>query len=254
VFAPHFASTTTRHRRPQVHLVRDAADFISTGRTPARLATAVKPVVEPFLRERGFARSSTKPRLTQLGPGVDFLGQTMRKDGGKFLPRPSPTRVNALLGQVRAASKAQPQARAGEVLHHRNPRLRGWATYHRQGARAPPFRKVAWHISRMLRRWASRRPPKKRAGGVGQPDFPATGPQPRVFTGKRRHHAGDVQPLRLRRRADGGGEALANLVLLHPNGHRQVHHQGWHVTTPRPVTGALSKARAGCRETFTSGS
>jgi hypothetical protein len=32
---------------------------------------------------------------------------------------------------------------------------------------------------------------------------------------------------------------------LHPNGHRPVHHQGWHVTKPRPVTGALSKARAG---------
>jgi hypothetical protein len=32
---------------------------------------------------------------------------------------------------------------------------------------------------------------------------------------------------------------------LHPNCHRQVHHQGWHVTKPRPVTGALSKARAG---------
>jgi RNA-directed DNA polymerase len=53
VFAPHVASTTPLPPRTQVHLGRDAADCISTGRTPARLATAVNPVVEPGLRERG---------------------------------------------------------------------------------------------------------------------------------------------------------------------------------------------------------
>jgi hypothetical protein len=66
--------------------------------------------------------------------------------------------------------------------------------------------------------------------------------------------AGGWHRHQLRRRADGGGAALANLGLLHPNCHRHVHHQGWHVTKPRPVTGTLSEARAGCREPFTSGS
>jgi RNA-directed DNA polymerase len=319
--APHVASTNTLQRRTQVQRVRDADDFISTGRTPARLAREVKPVVEQFRRERGLVLSSTKPRSTPIRQGVEFLGQTLRKYGGKGLTRPSPKRGKALLGQGRAVIKAQPQARAGDGIQPLHPWIRGWATYHRHGARAQTFRKVDGHISRRLRRWARRRHPKQSAGGVGQPYFPSTGPQPRVFTGERRHHAGAVQPMRLyraqetkltrhpkitgaanpedpgwgpyfaarprrlvrrelpgeqrrlrrwfaqegrglvcgqprlkeaswprhqlRRRAEGGGEALANLGLWHPNGPRHVHHQGWHVTKPRPGTGAWSQARAG---------
>jgi len=321
VLAQQFASTKTLQRRNQVHLVRYADDFIITGRTSDLLATEVEPVVEHFLRDRGLALSSTKTRITHISQGFDFLGQTIRKYGGKFLTRPSPKSVKALLGKVRATIKAQPQARAGDVIQQLNPLIRGWANDHRHGASAYTFGKVDWHIAQMLRRWARRRHPKKSAGWVGQKYFPPTGTQPQVFTGKRRNHAGAVQPIRLyraqetemtrhlkikgaanpydptwgpyfeertrrlmrkdlhgdqrllrlwlaqdgrcivcgqpltpeggwhrhhlRRRADGGGEALANLVLLHPNGHRQVHHQGWRVTKPRPVTGTLSKARAG---------
>jgi RNA-directed DNA polymerase len=167
-----------------------------TGRTAERLATAVNPVVEHVLRERGFALASTKTRITPRSQGVDLLGQTRRKSGGKLLPRPSPQRVNALLGKGRAAIKAQPQARAGAGIQPRNPWMRGWANDHRHGARAQTFRTVDGHISRRLRRWARRRPPQKSAGGGGQHDCPSTGPQPRVFTGKRRTQAGDVQPIR----------------------------------------------------------
>ncbi|MGH8056153.1 MAG: group II intron maturase-specific domain-containing protein [Candidatus Entotheonellia bacterium] len=259
--------------------------------------------------------------MTQISQGVDCLGQTIRKYGGKFLTRPSPKRVKALLGKVRATIKAQPQARAGDVIQRLNPLIRGWANDHRHGASAHTVGNVDWHISQRLRRWARRRHPQKRAGWVGQTYFPPTGTHPRGFTGTRRNHAGAVQPIRLSRaqatemtrhlkingaanpydptwgpyfeertrrlrrkdrhgdqrllrlwsaqdgrcsvcgqpltqeggwhrhplrwRADGGGDTLANLVLLHPNCHRQVHHQGWHVTKPRPVTGTLSKARAG---------
>ncbi|MGH2373328.1 MAG: hypothetical protein ACRDIC_07600, partial [bacterium] len=100
---------------------------IITGRTPELLAPEVKPVVEPFLRDRGLARSSTKTRSTHISQGFDFLGQTIRKDGGKFLTRPSPKRVKALLGKVRATIKAQPPARAGDVIQRLIPLIRGWA-------------------------------------------------------------------------------------------------------------------------------
>lgn len=315
------ASTNTLQRRNQVPRVRSADDFIITGRTPDLLATEGKPVVEHCLRERGLALSSTKTRITPISQGCDVLGQTIRKDGGKFLTRPSPQSVKALLGKVRATIKAQPPARAGDLIPHLNPLIRGWTSSHRQGARAHPCGKVAWHLAQLLWRWARRRPPKKRTGGVGQQYCPPTGTQPQVFTGQQRNRAGDVQPIRLdraqetaitrhlkikgaanpddptwgpyveertrrlmrkdrhedqrlrrlwlaqdgiwvvcgqpriqeggwhrqhlRRRADGGGEARANLVRWHPNGHRQVHHQGWHVAKPRPVTGTVSKARAG---------
>ena len=174
-------------------------DFIITGRTPELLDTEVKPVVEHFLRERGLALSSTKTRITHISQGCDFLGQTIRKYGGKFLTRPSPKSVKALLGKVRATIKAQPQARAGDVIPPLNPLIRGWANDHRHGASAHTFGKVDWHIAQMLRRWARRRHPKKSAGWVGQQYFPPTGTQPQVFTGKRRNHAGDVQPIRLYR-------------------------------------------------------
>ncbi|MGD9029644.1 MAG: group II intron reverse transcriptase/maturase [Anaerolineae bacterium] len=46
----------------------------------------------------------------------------------------------------------------------------------------------------------------------------------------------------IRARVEGGDDTLDNLVLLHPNCHRQVHSQGWLVSKPRPVKRALAKA------------
>jgi RNA-directed DNA polymerase len=201
--AKQCASTKTLQRRNQVHLIRYADDFIMTGRTPELLADEVKPVVEHFLQERGLALSPTKTRITHISHGFDFLGQTIRKYGGKFLTRPSPKSVKALLGKVRATIKAQPQARAGDLILRLNPVIRGWANYHRHGASAQTFGNVDWHISQMLWRWARRRHPKKSTGWVGQKYFPSTGTQPQVFTGKHRNRAGDIQPVRLYRAQEG---------------------------------------------------
>jgi RNA-directed DNA polymerase len=43
-------------------------------------------------------------------------------------------------------------------------------------------------------------------------------------------------------RVNGGGDEMANLVLLHPNCHRQVHCQKLEVSKPRPVKRALAEA------------
>jgi RNA-directed DNA polymerase len=52
----------------------------------------------------------------------------------------------------------------------------------------------------------------------------------------------DWQIHHLHKRVEGGDDTLDNLVLLHPNCHRQVHSQGWIVSKPRPVRRALAKA------------
>lgn len=44
------------------------------------------------------------------------------------------------------------------------------------------------------------------------------------------------------RRVDGGKDTMDNLVLLHPNCHRQAHRQGLQVSKPRPVKRALRDA------------
>lgn len=46
----------------------------------------------------------------------------------------------------------------------------------------------------------------------------------------------------IRERVEGGDDTLDNLVLVHPNCHRQIHNQGWVVSKPRPVKRALAKA------------
>lgn len=43
----------------------------------------------------------------------------------------------------------------------------------------------------------------------------------------------------IQRRVDGGNETMANLVLLHPNCHNQIHNQGLKVNKPRPRKKAL---------------
>ena len=43
-------------------------------------------------------------------------------------------------------------------------------------------------------------------------------------------------------RVHGGTDVLANLVLLHPNCHRQVHSRDITVVKPRPVKRAFAKA------------
>jgi RNA-directed DNA polymerase len=61
----------------------------------------VKPLVEQFLRDRGLQLSPEKTCITHIEQGFDFLGQNLRKYGGKLLIRPSKKNTHALLDKVR---------------------------------------------------------------------------------------------------------------------------------------------------------
>ena len=98
-----------------------------TGRTQERLAEEVNPVGEGFLTARGLGVSLTKTRVTPSEEGWDCLGVHMRKFDGKLLTQPSQKKGKARLDKVRAESKAQLQARAGDVRVKLNPSIRGWA-------------------------------------------------------------------------------------------------------------------------------
>jgi RNA-directed DNA polymerase len=74
---------------PKVGLVRYADDFIITGDSRELLENEVRPLVERFLNERGLRLSPDKTRVTHINDGFDFLGQNLRKYGGKLLVKPS---------------------------------------------------------------------------------------------------------------------------------------------------------------------
>jgi len=57
----------------------------------------VKPLVERFMFERGLQLSPEKTCITHIEQGFDFLGQNLRKYGGKRLITPSKKNMHAFL-------------------------------------------------------------------------------------------------------------------------------------------------------------
>ena len=86
---------------PKVNLVRYADDFIITGDSRELLEKEVRPLVEQFLQERGLALSPDKTCITHIEEGFDFLGQRLRKCGGKPLVKPSKKDTHGFLEKVR---------------------------------------------------------------------------------------------------------------------------------------------------------
>ena len=144
-----------------VNLVRYADDFIVTGRSKELLEEEVKPLVEQFLRERGLELSPEKTSVTPIEEGFDFLGQNVRKYGGRLLIKPSRDSIKALLEKARNVVRENRQATAGELISLLNPLLRGWAMYHRHVASKAVFRRVDCSLFHCLWRWAKRRHPSK---------------------------------------------------------------------------------------------
>ena len=60
--------------QPKVNFVRYADDFIITGSSKQLLENEVKPLVEPFLLERGLQLSPEKTCIPHIEDGSDFLG------------------------------------------------------------------------------------------------------------------------------------------------------------------------------------
>lgn len=165
-----------RFRRTQacngrVNRVRWADDFIITGSSTELLEHEVKPLVDAFLWERGLTLSPEKTHLTHIDEGVDFLGQTIRKDGGTYLAQPAKKNVKAVLEKVREPLRSNKQATAGSLILRLNPVIQGWAQYHRHSASKRTFDKVDSALFEALWRWAKRRHPTKPPGWVKRQYF-----------------------------------------------------------------------------------
>ncbi|WP_408531659.1 group II intron maturase-specific domain-containing protein [Paraburkholderia nemoris] len=89
-------------------------------------ATAGEPVRQ-FLAVRGLELSEEKTRVTHIADGFDFLGQNIRKYGGKLLIKPANKSVKALLEKVREIVRNNTSATQTNLILQLNPVIRGWA-------------------------------------------------------------------------------------------------------------------------------
>ena len=145
-----------------VNLIRYADDFIITGRTKELLEGEIKPLVEQFLQERGLELSPAKTVITHVEKGFDFLGQNVRKyPNGKVLIKPSKKNVKTFLGGIRKIIRAARGMSAADLIRELNPKIRGWANYHRHVVSSRTFARVDHEIFSSLWRWARRRHPNK---------------------------------------------------------------------------------------------
>src|SRR5213594_3290267 len=119
-------------RYPSVNLIRYADDFVITGKSKELLEGGIQPLVEQFLHERGLELSPTKTIITHVTNGFDFLGQNVRRyPNGKLLIKPSKKNIKTFLDGIRRTIKATLGMSAADLIRELNPKIRGWANYHR---------------------------------------------------------------------------------------------------------------------------
>jgi RNA-directed DNA polymerase len=172
-----YPKTGTPKRQAKVNLVRFADDFIITGVTKELLENEVKPLVQAFLQERGLELSPEKTRITHITDGFDFLGQHIREYNGKIIIKPSVKNFKTFLTNIREVIKGNAQAPAGYLITLLNPKIRGWANYHRYIASKHTFVKVDYAIFKALWRWAKRRHPDKDRRWIADKYFCSDGPR-----------------------------------------------------------------------------
>jgi RNA-directed DNA polymerase len=197
VLAERFGQTKYAFNRFRVRLVRYADDFIITGNSKELLEQEVKPCVEAFLAERGLELSQEKTKITHISEGFDFLGQNVRKYGGKLLIKPSAKNVKAFLDKVRETIRVNRSAKQETLIGLLNPMIRGWANYHRHVVAKKTYTTVDYHIWHALWRWARRRHPKKTCEWFRQKYFRTLGHRHGVFAVQTREDNGDSRILEL---------------------------------------------------------
>ncbi len=149
------------HERSKVNVIRYADDFVITGDSKELLEERVLPAVRAFLSERGLEISEEKTRITRIEDGFDFLGQTLRKHGGKLLIRPAKEAVRSIRRTLAETLRRYRGSFASAMVQKLNAQIRGWAYYHRHVASADTFVALDSWLFRALRKWTKRRHPNK---------------------------------------------------------------------------------------------
>jgi len=152
-------------KHKKLHLIRYADDFIVTADSKEVLENEIKPAIKDFLKERGLELSEEKTKVTHITEGFDFLGQNVRKYSSreklKLLIKPSKKSIHSFLDGIRKVFRQARDITQIQLIKILNPKLRGWANYHRSVVSKKTFAwmdKIIWHLTFG---WAKRRHPNK---------------------------------------------------------------------------------------------
>lgn len=196
-----------RARQEQVHLVRYADDFIITGKNKEVLEQEVKPLIREFLAERGLRLSEEKTRITHISEGFDILGQHVRKyhigtAKEKLLITPAKKNAKAFLAEIRDVVRALKSTTQETLIRLLNPKITGWANYHRHVVASKAFAAVDHQIWKALWRWARRRHPQKGKRWIVDRYFHQEGNRHWVFECDVQQADGSTIHLRLKKATD----------------------------------------------------
>src|SRR5713101_5670378 len=183
---------------PSINFIRYADDFVVTGKSKDLLEGEVQPLVEQFLQQRGLKLSPTKTVITHVEKGFDFLGQNVRRyPNGKLLIKPSKKNVKTFLAGVRATIKAGLGMSAADLIDQLNPKIRGWANYHRHVVSKRTFARADYEIFPCLWRWARRRHRNKNLRWLKEKYFERHGLKNWSFVGEKYDNQGQPHKVRL---------------------------------------------------------
>lgn len=119
-----------------------------------------------FLKERGLELSEQKSKITHIYIGFDFLGQNIRKyqtrnGTEKLLIKPSKDNIQTFLSSIRKIIRSARSMSQTELIRLLNPKIRGWAYFHRSVVASKIFSQVDKALWEALWRWSVRRHPSK---------------------------------------------------------------------------------------------
>lgn len=170
--------------RPKVNIVTYADDFIVTGDTETQLREEVMPVIVSFMGERGLELSTEKTLITHIDTGFDFLGKNVRKYQGKLLIKPSKSNIKTFLRNVFKEINKSSSVKQEELIRILNPKIQGWANYHRHKVSKKAFSHVDHQIFKHIWHWVRRRHTNKSKKWIQAKYFYTVGARHWVFGAK----------------------------------------------------------------------
>jgi RNA-directed DNA polymerase len=144
---------TTRRNAPLV--IRYADDLLALCHSRQQ-AEDVKSRLVGWLAARGLRFNEAKTRMVHLDEGVDFLGFTARRHGGKLLITPSKAAQRRIRNRLRTEMRSLRGANASAVLYQLNPIIRGWSAYYRTVVSSKTFAALDHYVWTLTFQWATR--------------------------------------------------------------------------------------------------